>query len=173
MCGKLAAAMTWESKTVGRGSYGKVFMWDARIDDANWIAIEMKLGEAWWDVSDMIAGHLAARPEDAWSALVVSIRPDGGDLMVVPCAIARDWNRTRDMYEYSVEVRQLEQEYFDLPDSQADLEAFERAHDQMMERAAAVTFRALAQPLQRLRALRPFELWRCDYSDADELRPWT
>lgn len=164
--------MQWEAKTVGKGSYGKAFMWDTEIDDADWIAIEMKLGEAWWEVSDMIAGHLAARPEDAWSALVVSIRPDGGEIMVAPCASAQEWNRTRDVYFYTVRVGQLEQEYFDLPDAEADLDAFERAHDQMMEHAAAVTFRALAEPLQRLRAIRPFELWRCDYCDDDELRPW-
>jgi len=164
--------MNWEVRTIGRGSYGSSVMHDTVIGDGDWGIIETKLRPALKEVCDMIAAHLSANADEAWSALVVSIRPDGGDVTLVPSAGAYGWNRSRVIYSYTVELEQLEREYHDLPDADDDPHGFDQAHDEMMDRAGDAVFRALAEPLRRLREVRPFELWRTDYDDSESLRPW-
>ena len=163
--------MDWQIRTIGRGSQGTSILHDAALADSDWAAIESKLADAWGDVVGMIADHLRANPDEAWSALVASIRPDTGQVTLVP-STAHGWNRGRVIHYYTVELRQLEQEWSDLPDADDDPHGFDREHDAMMARAADAVSRSLTEPLRRLRSVRPFELWRCDYSDADELRPW-
>ena len=72
---------------------------------------------------------------------------------------------------HQVNIPWIELLYHELPDADTQPIRFEFHHDDLMDKAFDAMLAPLRGPLlDRLRQLRPFELWRCEYEDTDDMR---
>jgi hypothetical protein len=156
---------------MGAGSNSTVVVRTTAAGATDWPGLRGQFAEAWGDVVDVLASRAAAGAAGDWNAIVCSIRLDSGRALIIPCRQPQAWNAEPFMTWHQVNVPWLEVLYRELPDGDTQPIRFEFHHDDLMDRA----FDALLAPpsgplLDRLRQLRPFDLWRCEYEDTSGLR---
>jgi hypothetical protein len=159
--------MQWESRTVTAGSNRTVVIHATTAGATAWPELREQFAQVWNDIADA----LASSPAQQWNAIVCSIRPDSGRALIVPCPRPQTWNADPAMTWHQVSLPRVEVLYNELPDVDTQPIRFEFHHDDLMKKAFDAMLAPLRGPLlNRLRQLRPFELWRCEYEDTVGMR---
>ena len=127
-----------------------------KLPAADWSDVVPQLAGAWTVVAQAVEEYLRSKPDWAWDRLRTYARFESGLLWPSPEPLVLE----RCANVVGIQIRCLEELYYELPDTDEDPPAFDRAHDLMSRRVAEALkesalrpeARAAVSAMQRLRA---------------------